>query len=224
MKLLSLADSGDYWAFSDQDDVWNPNKISRAVDRLESMDDKAPNMYYHDYELTDENMNCTGRSAALKYDYSFQMAITECVHLGFATVMNRELRNLMLKGDDLNIISHDWWAEMVVMEFGNMYCDEFIGAKHRRLDKSVSSSNLKSRVEWFVKALKGNAEIQNLTFHFWNTFGAVMLEEDKRVLSWFVAQKYNFIKAIKKSFYFKRWRSNLLSEIVVRFLMLIGKI
>ena len=31
MMLLAAAEEGDYWAFSDQDDVWEPHKMEWAV-------------------------------------------------------------------------------------------------------------------------------------------------------------------------------------------------
>lgn len=224
MQLLALADEGEYWAFSDQDDIWDSGKISRSVNKLSKMKKTEPNMYYHSYELTDEKMNVIGKSRAPIPNYSFQMAITECFHLGFATVINKELRELMLKGNASNIISHDWWAELIAMEFGNIYCDKYIGAKHRRLEESVSSSSLKSRVRWFFKALKGNSEIQSLTLSFCDTFETEMDKKDRRILLWFVSERYSFIKSLKKCFYYRRWRTSLASEFVVRFLMLAGKI
>lgn len=224
MQLLKLAEEGDYWAFCDQDDVWDSEKIGNAVKYLNQVDERTPNMYFHNFSLTDENLNVTGQYRNRISNYSFQMAITECLHMGFATVINKELRRLMLKGDVMKLRSHDWWAELIVMEFGSVYTDDYIGAKHRRLDISLSSTGLKSRIKWFFGALKGNSEIQNITEQFLSVFGEEMKENDRKILKWFVSEKYNLVKAFKKSFYIRRWRTSMASELVVRFLMLVGKI
>ena len=34
--------TADFYAFSDQDDVWNPDKLRRAVDRLGTVPDQTP--------------------------------------------------------------------------------------------------------------------------------------------------------------------------------------
>ncbi len=228
LRLLSKASDGDYWAFSDQDDVWMPDKIERAVKALADADDgsesKHPVMYFHNFEETDEKLNKTSVYNNRIPGYSFQMAITECLHMGFATVINKPLRELMLRGDIEHIISHDWWAELCVMEFGEVITDDHISAKHRRLDSSVSSSSLIDRVKWFKKALAGNAEICYLTKAFMQTFLDEMKIKDKRTLMLFANDGRIIGRSIMKAIYPKRWRRKLLSEIVVRVLMAAGRI
>ena len=51
-----------------------------------------------------------------------------------------------------------------------------------------------------------------------------MSENNRRILELFTDYKHTVHGAIQKAFYGKRWRSMLSSEIVLRFLMLIGKI
>ena len=223
LELLKTASEGEYWAFCDQDDVWLPDKIEKAVEGIQKLDLSKPAMYVHNFTLTDEELVDQGKYANQIKNYSFPMAITECLHMGFATLINDKLRDMMLRVDGDKLCSHDWWAELIVMEFGNVYTDDYIGAKHRRLDISISSSGMKARVKWFKKALGGNAEIKNLTNEFYREFSGEMNKHDRMVLSWFVSEKYNFIKSVKKAFYIHRWRSSFSSELVVRFLMLIGR-
>lgn len=224
MQLLQYAEDGDYWAFCDQDDIWDSHKLDKAVKRLKSMPDTEPNLYFHNFFLTDENMNVTDTYRNRIPEYSFQMAITECLHMGFATVCNSRFRELMLKGDITRIPSHDWWAELIAMEFGNVYTDDYIGAMHRRLDVSVSGNGLGSRIKWFFGALKGSSEIPELAKEFLNVFGNEMKLKDKEILEWFVMERCSIKKILKKFFYGRRWRTSLTSELVLRFLMLAGKI
>lgn len=224
MQLLSIANEGDFWAFSDQDDVWENDKLERAVTKLSEMGEKTPNMYFHGFSQTDELLNTIDEYKEVFNNYSFQKAITECIHLGFATVFNRKLRDKVLQGNVTNIVSHDWWVEMVVMAFGHVYYDSYIGAKHRRLEDSVSSNKLKKRIEWFCSALKNESEIHKLTKSFWNVYGNELGETDKNTLNLFVYDRYNLIKALKKACYPQRWRSSCLSEISLRLLMLLGKL
>jgi len=224
MQLLSIANEGDFWAFSDQDDVWEKDKLERAVKKLNEMEKNAPNMYFHSFLQTDHALNMINVYEVAFDNYSFQKAITECVHLGFATVFNRKLRDKVLQGVDIDIVSHDWWVEMVVMAFGNVYYDRYIGAKHRRLKDSVSSNKLKKRLEWFGTALKGESEIHKLTRAFGHVYKDELNATDSKVLDLFVYDGYSFIKAIKKVCYLQRWRSSCVSELSLRFLMLLGKI
>ncbi len=224
MQLLQLAEVGDYWAFCDQDDIWDNHKLEKAVAALRTLPEKEPNMYFHNFSLADEHMEITGTYRNRISQYSFQMAITECLHMGFATVVNRNLREMMLKGDVMTLPSHDWWAELIVMEFGHVYTDDYIGAAHRRLDTSLSNNGLGSRIKWFFGALKGKSEIDELSRQFLQAFGEEMKPADRKILEWFVTKHYNPVKALKKAFYIRRWRTSMASELVVRCLMLAGKI
>ncbi len=224
MHLLKIADQGDYWAFSDQDDLWEKDKLQHAVEKLSQIEMGKPAMYFHKYLLTNQDLSPICLSRDSFDDYSFQKAITECVHLGFSTVMNKSLRKKMLQNENVDIVSHDWWAEMVVMAFGVVCYDEYIGAKHRRLENSVSSEKLKKRIDWFFKSMYEEPEIRKLTRCFHQVYDKELGENDKQVLDLFVSEKYSIIKSIKKACFPKRWRSSIMSEISIRFLMLIGKI
>lgn len=224
LTLLYEVDTGAYWAFCDQDDVWDKDKIKNAISHLEKMNPNIPNMYVHDFYITDEHLNELEKYGNSIGGYDFRMSITECLHMGFSTVFNSEFRRLMLSGNINNIPSHDWWAELIAMEFGNIYIDNYIGAWHRRLDISISENNISNRVKWFRKAISGKSEISYITKEFFRVFSGDMNEKDKKILKMFVNEKYNWNSTIKKVFYPKRWRTNFASEIIIRLLMLLGKI
>ncbi len=224
LELLSVAEEGDYWAYCDQDDVWLEGKIEAAVKWLDQQDTNKPCMYHSAYYNTDENLNITDTVTSPQKEVNFIGCITHCVHMGFSDVINRKLRELVLKGDRTKLITHDWWTELVVMEFGTVYFDDTPLTKHRRLDSSISVGSFSARWRWFKKALNGNAEIETTTKEFMRVFENNMKEQDQKVLSWFVNDRYSFPDAIRKVFYPHRWRPSMSSELVMRFLMLIGKI
>ena len=53
--LLKHADSSGYYSFCDQDDVWIPDKLERAVDAINKYSKSKPVMYCSAYHLVDEN-------------------------------------------------------------------------------------------------------------------------------------------------------------------------
>lgn len=225
LNLLKEANEGDLWAYCDQDDVWLKDKLERGVAYFKDINTMQPEMYSGSYYIANEKLQVLGK-VILKNDthYTFQKAITECRHLGFNCMINAPLRELVLKGNINEIVTHDWWTELVVMEFGDVYEDEVCTVIHRRLNNSVSSSALKTRLHWVVKALQGNSEICNCTLHFRKEFLENMSENNRHILKLFTDYKHTVHGAIQKAFYGKRWRSMFSSEIVLRFLMLIGKI
>ena len=56
IKLAKEAPDTEYYAFSDQDDVWLPDKLDRAISFLKNTDNKKPAMYACGQIVVDENL------------------------------------------------------------------------------------------------------------------------------------------------------------------------
>ena len=223
LTLLEQASEGDYWAFCDQDDVWFPDKIKWAVEWLEQQENSKPLLYHSAYYLGDESLNICGINKLWNENYTFAKSLTEVIHMGFSMVFNSSLRELILSADINSLTSHDHWAEILAIKFGTIYEDERIASIHRRLTDSQSSSSLYARFRWLKGALHNESEILPVAREYCRLFRDID-DEDFRIASWFVFDKYDFKKSFRKAFYRHRWRSSLSSEIIVRGLMLIGKI
>lgn len=54
----SVIDGYDYYAYSDHDDKWMPNKLSESIKMLEGTDKSdIPTLYFSNLSVTDENLN-----------------------------------------------------------------------------------------------------------------------------------------------------------------------
>ena len=58
MELLYYEQDADYYAFSDQDDVWMPDKLCTAIGKLVGV--KGAGLYACNLYYTDENLNILG--------------------------------------------------------------------------------------------------------------------------------------------------------------------
>lgn len=222
LTLLQFMPKEEYYAFCDQDDIWCSDKLESAVHWLDK--EKGAAMYHGSFYNTNEQMEIIDTYGPPKKKPTFQRTITHCIHLGFSMVFNDELRELVMLGKVDNLVTHDWWTELVAMEFATIYFDEKIGTYHRRLDSSVSAMSFSARWKWFLRALKKNAEISTCTAEFMRVFGKKAEKKHIQVISWFASEKYHLRYSLCKAFYPHRWRPSVSSELVVRFLMLIGKI
>lgn len=224
-KLLQIADQGDYWSFCDQDDVWLPDKVKWAVEWLGRQPETVPALFGNAYELTDETLKTTyGVQRSPRYRLDFRRALTDCVYQGFAMTFNARLRELMLMASENEITSHDWWGMLLAIRFGIHYFDDRIAVKHRRLKSSISGMDMKNRVKWLRNTLKdGHPGIHSCAKEYIRLFGGCS-DKESRYAQWFTFEKYNLKASLCKSFYPGRWRPLLSSEIVIRILMLIGRV
>lgn len=109
----------DYYAYSDQDDVWAVNKLARAIDWLESIPQNTPALYCSRTRLVDAENNEIGLSPLFSNPPSFANALTQNIGGGNTMVFNNAARMLLREaGENLPVITHDWWAYIVVTGCG----------------------------------------------------------------------------------------------------------
>lgn len=122
MDLLNRAPDADYYAFCDQDDVWFPDKLSRAVHALAKVDNQAqPLLYCTAVTATDAELKPfdTGKSPLMRYtDYAH--ALVYSTTQGCTFVFNHIARSLVLRYDmNTNyVLMHDWLTHKVVTIMG----------------------------------------------------------------------------------------------------------
>ena len=114
--VLARADA-DFVAFCDQDDVWLPDKVSRAVARLEGV--SGPALYCGRLSVVDERLEPLGLSPLPRRGLSFANALVESQAAGCTLVLNRAARELV--GEfPAEAVSHDWWIYLVLSAFGEI--------------------------------------------------------------------------------------------------------
>lgn len=124
--LLAAADpAADYVAFCDQDDVWIPDKLARAVARLAALDPDVPALYCARATLTDGALNPIGHTRLPGRPAGFANALIENIASGMATVMNRAAAALINAAPPSATVNpiHDWWAYQVVAACGTVIYD-----------------------------------------------------------------------------------------------------
>lgn len=123
--LLCQADDSDYYAFSDQDDYWMPEKLTRAIEKIEEMDYDKPLLYCCRPKLVDAQLH-TIESAINRPPMrpAFQNAMIENIGTGCTEVFNRNLYKLVRKQLPEFTVMHDWWLYLVATCFGDIYYDE----------------------------------------------------------------------------------------------------
>ena len=145
-ELLQRVDASDYYAFCDQDDIWFPEKISLAVKWLDAQNQNQPLLYYSLSEMFDEN-GVLGLQEPPKNSLCFRRAMTGTFGVGFSMVVNKRLRDEMLKCDPDKVHSHDWLAGAIALGFGKIYVESKICARYRRLETSVTKISFTNRRE-----------------------------------------------------------------------------
>lgn len=120
LSLTCRADiEADYFAYADQDDVWEDDKLARAVAWLQTVPPEMPALYGSRTLLVDARNQHLGLSPLFEKPPSFRNALVQSVAGGNTMVFNRAARDLLRSaGDDVEAVTHDWWAYMLVSGCG----------------------------------------------------------------------------------------------------------
>lgn len=108
----------DFFAFSDQDDFWHPNRLERAIQWLQGLDQNTPALYCGRTHLIDKSGESIGHSPVFDRTPSFKNALVQSLAGGNTMVFNSTARMLLAQTEHLHIVSHDWWTYMLISGAG----------------------------------------------------------------------------------------------------------
>jgi glycosyltransferase involved in cell wall biosynthesis len=153
-RLLERAGDADYYAFSDQDDVWKKDKLSRAVASLEreQRSGEEPFLYFSRLEFVDENLNHLGYSPKVNVT-GFRNALIQNQSIGCTSVINAAARRLLVQDLPDEALMHDWWVYAVVSAFGRVVHDPTPTILYRQHSSNVVGDT-PSRLKHFFKRLR----------------------------------------------------------------------
>lgn len=225
-RLLAQTPDGDFWSFCDQDDIWKKDKVSRAVKLLRQQTDveRTPLLYYSFSRMIDGQGNDLGIQKPPSGSLCFRRALTGTFGTGFSMVINRPLREAMLRCNPQKVHSHDWLAGAVALGLGRVLVDEHISAYYRRLDESVTRISLGRRIQWFWNMLRDNGDVKERNIEFFRCFYEELPGEYQKWMRLFGQERYSLKSALVKSCYPARWRPSWGSEAAMRALMAVGKV
>jgi hypothetical protein len=118
MALLARAPDTSYVAFADQDDVWLPGKLARAVSLLSRLPEQVPALYCGRQCLVNAVLDPIGRSAVPPRPLGFGNALVQNVATGCTMVLNRAARQAVLAMPPPSGTLHDWWCYVVLAGIG----------------------------------------------------------------------------------------------------------
>lgn len=134
----------DYYAYSDQDDVWEVDKLDRAVRWLETVSPNIPALYCARTRLVDADNNEIGLSPLFSRPPSFANALMQNIGGGNTMVFNNATRALLQEaGENLPLVTHDWWTYMVVTGCGGtVFYDSKPTLRYRQHEDNLVGLNI----------------------------------------------------------------------------------
>ena len=226
--LESCEDECEYFAFADQDDVWLPDKIERAVASLGGDGTEEPAMYCSRVEYVDESLRHIGYSRIPK-KIDFTNALVENVATGCTVVLNRSARNLIRKQVPQKTLMHDWWCYLVVSAFGRVVFDERPGIKYRQHAGNVIGGT-SSRVELFRQGIgrfvgrPPRVSLSDQAIEFSRCFGESLTQQKRAILDRFLTVRGNLWARLYYNATMDVRRQSWIDTATLRTMILMGRV
>lgn len=222
--------NADFYAYSDQDDVWEADKLARAVQWLQSVPAEVPALYCSRTQLVDADNNEIGVSPLFTKAPSFANALMQNIGGGNTMVFNNAARELLREaGENKSVITHDWWAYMVVTGCGGrVFYDSKPTLRYRQHGGNLVGTN----ADWTARFKRIRMLFQG-RFKLWNdsnisallTLQHRLTPENREILQCFA--KARGMRLIPRLIHLKRsgiYRQTLLGNIGLVAAAFFGKI
>ena len=164
--------SADYYAFSDQDDVWFADKLERGLARLSDTPPTLPALFCSRTRLIDASGQVIGYSPLFAKVPSFRNALVQSLAGANTMLLNVAARDLLAKTPgDAHIVSHDWLTYLLVSGCGG----PVIYDREPTLDYRQHGSNLIGANSGFTDRLVRIRKMFAGTFREWNRHNLYLL-------------------------------------------------
>ena len=227
--LIINSPDADYYAFCDQDDVWDKDKLEIAIDFLEKEDDSKPNMYYSNLRIVDQNLQYYRLSHSTpSVQNNKYSALTEDMATGCTVVFNKTAANFVRSGSPKYCSMHDTWIYMICKFFGKTIYDFDAHISYRQHENNVVGTYLgKKTKEIYVARIKRlfNRELQpryNNACNFYKTFGDILESKDKEKVLKIVNYKKSLLNKLSLLFDKEIYASSRNRELRYKLLIILG--
>jgi glycosyltransferase involved in cell wall biosynthesis len=141
--VTNRAIEADYYAFCDQDDIWDDDKLEKATGWIEAQAKDMPLLYCSRTMNVSQSGVPLGPSPLFARRPSFRNALVQSIAGGNTMVMNRRARSVLADASErTGFVSHDWWAYQIVTGVGGVvkYCPE-PSVRYRQHDGNQVGAN-----------------------------------------------------------------------------------
>ncbi|MBW9148508.1 glycosyltransferase family 2 protein [Clostridium sp. CM028] len=150
-ELISIAPESDYYAFCDQDDIWNKDKIESAVNSLEKQKSQlSPLLYFSNALVVDENLKSLNYNVHTKVPGVCLSKVMVCnPSLGCTMVFNRPALDAIREANITKSPMHDKTMLIICILTGNVVYDHTSRMLYRQ-----HRNNVMGRQNGFTKRMK----------------------------------------------------------------------
>lgn len=189
----------EYYAFSDADDVWLPEKMAAAVQLLGAQNPDIAQAYCSQITLVDAKLDFIGYGRKLQRPISFANAMVECRMSGATAVFNRTLVSIAQRLDYSDAMMHDAWMNLLAASFGEVHFDASSYILYRQHGSNADGGMRTAAQSWRARLKRSTlfARFVKQATALLSQAGSKLTAEKRAALLRFVSYRQGNLSAIR---------------------------
>lgn len=223
----SLPEEYSYFALSDQDDVWDLDKLKIGVESIESVALDIPVLYGSITRPVNKDLEPIEYKKKEFRPFHFYNTIIQNKIPGHTHVMNRALLNLVYDADPLRVYVHDAFIVNAANIAGILIFDNAPHVSYRQHGGNQLGTSRNSRIKWIQNRLKRLKKGDGVQYarqieYVVEQFGDQMTQEQQKEMREFLDSRCSFWKRLNYVLHTKLYRQDDFDTFAFKLMYLFG--
>ena len=173
LHLIEQASIADFYCFSDQDDVWDMNKIGVAIEKIKNA--RGPALYVGSSRLENGKTLCPE-------NYGLVQSIMRNNSQGCTMVFNNELMDVVKNLEKECVLMHDWWLHIIAKLCGIVEYD-FVPKMFYRIHdhNDTGLPTFKIRLNKYLKSIHNKGNDSAITRQILEIYNYLEMDDSKKI-------------------------------------------
>ena len=216
-----------YFSLSDQDDVWDFDKIRVAINAIEKENSKEPILYCSTTRPVKQNLEPIQLKPFTFRPFDFYNTIIQIKMPGHTHVMNRALLDIVYDADTSQIYGHDAFIVNAAKIKGRLVFDNTPHTSYRQHEGNQLGTGSNISFRWIQSRLKrikkgGGVQYARQIEYIYNRFGDNLTAEQNREVEEFLDSRKNFLKRLTYITRTKLYRQSNFDTLCFKLMYLFG--
>ena len=218
--------AADYYAFSDQDDVWKNDKLIKTIAPMERDSYNGPKLAYCNMERSDTFLNPLDEQVKVltPSELSKKLVLTQTFNYGAATVINEAAKKLMCRcWPNIVDLPHDMWIGLLCYWFGRIYyVNEKLYFWIRYQHSVTGAGTQKSGMKYRLKESMQKKSYPNVSVYLLKYYDDLLNDTDKIFLNKVAYYKTSILKRLSLLFDWSFSRKSIAGTLFLKMGVLFG--
>lgn len=200
-EFLMKQVESEYFMFSDQDDVWQKDKIQKSVNQMKQSN---CDLVYSDLEVVSQELEPVCKSywklkgfekKVKKYNHFESLYLNNFVTGSTMLVKSKFLEKILPLPHQSKYILHDYWTALVVSKFGKMsYVDEPLVKYRQHGENQIGSKKKSDEIQDFNQMRNLFIDVKKDHFKIFMQNSEVFEDEEIELLN---KKSYEYFQSLK---------------------------